>query len=86
MKKEDIKVGVNRGFLTISGETSKVKEEEDEFSHRRERRYGSYRRRIRIPDDVDESKIEAQYKDGILQVNMPKKEEAKGERRSITIK
>ena len=63
-----------------------MKEEEDEFSHRKERRTGSYRRRIKIPDDVDQNKIDAQYKDGVLHVRMPKKEEAKGEKRTITIK
>ena len=77
MKREEVKVSMESGVLTISGERKLEKEEKNKKYHRVERAYGSFSRSFVIPDDVVADKIDAQFKDGILQVHLPKGEHAK---------
>ena len=72
LKKEDIKVGVQNDVLTISGERKYEKEEKDKKFHRVERAYGSLSRRFTIPENSDGEKVSAEFKNGILQVRLPK--------------
>jgi len=84
MERDDLDVTVDNGVLTLRGEKKEeVKTDEANF-HRVERRYGRFERRIRLPDYVDQAKIEASYKDGVLRLRMPKAEVAKP--KSIQIK
>jgi HSP20 family protein len=80
MTKDDIKVTLNENTLTLSGE--KKREKEANY-HRIERSYGSFTRSIDLPATVQFDKIKANYKDGVLQITLPKSEEVK--RREIPI-
>jgi HSP20 family protein len=77
MKKEDIKVNVHDDVLTITGERKYEKEEKGKKYHRVERSYGSFMRSFTLPEDADGSKVNAEYKDGVLKVHLPKSEKAK---------
>lgn len=77
MKKEDIKLNVHDDILTISGERKYEKEEKGKKYHRVERAYGSFTRSFTLPEDADESKVSAEYKEGVLKVHLPKSEKAK---------
>jgi HSP20 family protein len=77
MKKEDIKVNVRENVLTIEGERKQEKEEKNERYHRVERTYGSFMRSFRLPEGIDEKKMLATYKDGVLDVHLPKAPAAK---------
>jgi HSP20 family protein len=72
VKKEDIKISAENGMLTIEGERKQQKSEQSERFHRVESSYGRFVRRFTLPDDADESAIEANYKDGSLTVRVPK--------------
>jgi len=72
IQKDQVKVSVKNGFLTIQGERHQEKEEKKKKYHRIERSYGKYFRRFQVPDSVDASKIEAAYTDGVLTVHLPK--------------
>ncbi len=74
---QDIKVEIERGLLKLSGERREEKEEKDETYHVRERRYGSFVRTFILPENVDEEKISAVTRDGILTVTIPKAEKDK---------
>ncbi len=80
--KEDIKVSLNNNVLTISGE--RKSEVEDKKHHRVERFYGSFSRSFSLPENVDESAIKAENKDGILKLTLPKSE-VKDKQRQIEI-
>ena len=77
MKKEDIKINVHDDVLAITGERQYEKEEKGKKYHKVERAYGSFMRRFTLPEDADGSKVSAEYKDGILNVHLPKSEKAK---------
>ena len=78
MKKDDLTVDYDNGRLTISSEVKKEKSEHDEKITRREFRYESFQRSFIIPEEqVNADKIEATYTDGILYLNLPKREEVK---------
>lgn len=77
MKKEDIKINVHDDVLAITGERQYEKEEKGKKYHKVERAYGSFMRRFSLPEDADGSKVSAEYKDGILNVHLPKSEKAK---------
>jgi HSP20 family protein len=84
MKREDIKVSLDNGVLSISGERKFEKEEKDKKYHRVERAYGSFMRSFTLPDDADGNQVDAQYRDGVLTVNVGKSEKAKP--RAIDVK
>ncbi len=75
VEKDDVKVHINNGVLTIKGE--KKVESKDDKRHRVECAYGSFVRSFTLPQDVDIEKVEAAYKNGILNLAIPKQEKAK---------
>jgi len=75
--KEDVKVFVEDGVLTIQGERKKEKEEKGKKFHRIERSYGTFLRTFTVPPDADETKIDAEFKEGLLKVHLFKSEKAK---------
>jgi HSP20 family protein len=77
MSKKDIRVNVNQGVLTLEGERKFSKETKEENYHRIERAYGSFMRSFTLPSTVDTEKIQAEHRDGVLTVRLPKKPEAK---------
>lgn len=79
-----VEISLSGNVLTIKGEKKQEKEEKEENYHLVERRYGSFLRSIRLPVEVQEDKIEASYKNGILKVVLPKSEKAK--KKEIKIK
>jgi HSP20 family protein len=76
IKKENVKVTVEDGVLSIAGERKFEKEEKDKKYHRIERAYGSFVRSFSFPDDADASKVNAEFKDGVLLVHLVKNEKA----------
>ena len=80
IKPEEIDIQLSGNVITISGDRKEEKEEKGETFHRIERRSGSFSRSVTLPCSVDESKVDAQYHDGVLTVTMPKSDEAKARR------
>ncbi len=74
LKKEEVKVTVEEGVMTISGERKVEKEEKTKKYHRVERSYGKFERSFTLPDKADGTKVNAEFKDGVLQVHLPKTE------------
>ena len=77
VKKEDVKVTLEDGVLTIQGQRKQEKEEKGTKYHRVERTYGSFVRSFTLPDLVDEAQVKAEFKDGVLNLQLPKSEKAK---------
>jgi len=77
VKKEDVKVSVDNGVLTIQGEKKQAKEEKGKQFHRVERHYGSFFRSFTLPGNADETKVKATFKDGMLNLQIPKTTETK---------
>jgi HSP20 family protein len=77
MKKEEIELSVVDNVVTLKGERKFENEVKDKGYHRVERRYGAFQRAFEIPGGFDGSKVEAQFKDGVLHITLPKREEAK---------
>ena len=84
VRKEDVKVGIENGVLTLEGERKQEKEENNKKFHRVERVYGKFVRRLALPMEIDPQKVAAEFKDGVLNVKMPKTESAKP--RAIDVK
>jgi HSP20 family protein len=83
MESDDVKIEVEDGLLTISGERKESDEEDGKYL-RRERRYGSFSRSMTLPAGVDPSKIEAEVKHGVAQVTIPLSAGSKKEAVTIT--
>lgn len=75
LKKEEVSITVDEGVLTLSGE--RRIEESDEKRHRSERYYGQFQRSFALPSDVSADKIDADYKDGVLCIHLPRTEQKK---------
>jgi HSP20 family protein len=86
LEPEDINITVDRNCLNISGEKRAEKEDQGQHYCRVERSYGSFQRSIPLPDELDEDKIDATYKRGVLKVTVPKKAEYKRQSKRIEIK
>ncbi len=86
MKKEDVKVTLQNNILTISGEKKQEQEEKGKTFHRIERSYGSFSRTVELPVAVKTDAIKADFKDGVLTVELPKLEEAKPKEIAISVK
>ena len=84
VKKEDVKVTVENGVLTITGERKFEKEEKGKKYHRIERAYGSFMRSFTLPEGAAGDKISAEFKEGVLKVHLAKSAEAKP--KSIDVK
>jgi len=76
VRKEDVRVTVENGTLSISGERNFQKEDKGTRYHRLERSYGSFVRSFGLPDDADAQKVSAEFKDGLLRVRVQKLEKA----------
>lgn len=85
VKKEDVEVTVEDGVLTIQGERKHEKEEKGKKFHRIERSYGSFVRTFSLPDVIDEEKVKAEFKDGVLNLHLPKSEKAKPKAIEVTV-
>lgn len=85
LTKEDIKLELNNGILSITGERKQPDMKESETVYRRERVWGKFYRTIRLPDTVKDSDITANFDNGVLEVRMPHGKEVKAERKAITI-
>jgi len=84
VKKEDIKIELHDGVLSIEGERRKTQEEKGKKFHRIERQYGQFVRRFVLPNEVDAAKVKAEFKDGVLNVQLPKS--VNGKPKSVEIK
>jgi HSP20 family protein len=84
VNKEDVRVSVEGGVLSINGERKAEKEEKNKRYHRVERNYGSFVRSFTLPEGVAGDKVSAEFKDGVLRVHLPKDETAK--RKAIDVK
>ncbi len=85
LKQDEIKVSVEDDILTISGEKKREKEVKEENLYRSERFYGKFERQIVLPQNTDKENIKASYKNGVLKVVIPKKEEAKPKKVDIKV-
>ena len=71
MKKDDVRVTVEDGILSVSGERKSEKEDQTRKFHRIERSYGNFRRSFTLPEDANGSKVTADFRDGVLKVHLP---------------
>ena len=74
VSKEDFKIDLNDNYLTISGERKFKNEKKDHNFHSVETQYGSFSRSFSLPENADAASINAQYNNGILEINVPKDE------------
>ena len=86
MKKEEIEVSVDNDTLTIRGEKREEKEIKEKDYVRSERYYGAFHRSFTLPAGVDPQKVNAGYKDGVLEITLPKREDAKPKQIKVDIK
>jgi HSP20 family protein len=84
--REDVAVNLENNVLTIQGERRMEHEEERANYHRIERVYGSFTRSFTIPSSVHAEKIEAEFKDGVLRIRLPKREQAKSKQIEVKVK
>jgi HSP20 family protein len=86
LKKEDFKVNLDRDMLTISAEQQSEQKENDKKYNKCEYNYASFVRSFTLPDSANDEGIEAEYTDGVLKINVAKREEARTASRQIEIK
>jgi HSP20 family protein len=84
MTKEDVEVDLENNVLTIRGEKRQEKEEKDKEQYLLERYYGSFQRSFSLPSPVDESKVKAEFRNGVLKIHLEKSAQAKGKKIAIT--
>lgn len=85
MKKEDFEIAFQDGQLRISGEKKTETESKEKTTYRSERFYGRFERVIDLPSEVDGSKVDAGYKDGILSITLPKAETSKPKKIDVKV-
>ncbi|HXW04006.1 MAG TPA: Hsp20/alpha crystallin family protein [Vicinamibacterales bacterium] len=85
LKREDIHLSFENSVLTIRGERKVEQETPRERHQRRERRHGSFSRSFTLPATVDAAKISASYKDGVLTVRLPQRDEAKPKQIEVSV-
>ena len=85
VSKEDVKVTIDDGVITIEGERKQQKEDKSEKIHRVESFYGHFTRSFSLPDSADESAIRCESKDGVLTVHIPKVVNPKQEPKQIKV-
>ena len=86
MTEKDVEVTLANGMLTVKGAKNETKEEHKKDYLMSERRYGSFQRSFRLPEDADPERIEATLKNGVLSVVVPKRADAQAQRRTVEIK
>jgi len=77
IQKENLKLSIKKDELVIEGEKKEEDKKEGESFLRIERSYGSFRRSIRLPSEIDQSKVKAKYENGVLKISLPKTEKEK---------
>jgi HSP20 family protein len=77
VQKEDVRVTVENGTLTIAGERKSERDEKGRKFHRVERYYGRFERSFSLPDDAESDQVKAEFKDGVLRVHLAKSEKAR---------
>lgn len=85
INQKDIDIRLENNTLTLKGERRFEKETKQENYHRVERAYGAFSRSFTLPTSVDQEKIKAEYKDGILKITLPKKEEVKPKQIQVSV-
>lgn len=85
IKPEDFKLSIENNKLTLSGERKFEKEEKGENFHRVERSYGTFTRNFTLPSTVNVDEVKADFKDGVLRVTLPKREEVKARQIQVTV-
>lgn len=85
LEKKDVKLSMEGGVLTISGHREQEKEEKGKRYHRIERAYGSFARSFAVPDAVEEQKVTADFKNGLLTVRLPKSEKTRPKSIEVTV-
>ena len=85
LTKKDVKVNITDGKMTISGAAKVEDNEENSRYHYRERRYGSFKRTFNLPESINEEKISASFKNGILEIELPKHENVLLKEREIKV-
>jgi HSP20 family protein len=85
IKKDDVKVIVENGILSISGERKSEKEEKKKRYHRIERSYGSFERSFTLPENAEGTKVSAEFKEGVLKVHLPKSASAKPKKMEVKV-
>lgn len=83
VSKDDVSVDVHQNTLTLRGQRKHETEVKDEHYHRVERTYGTFQRSFVLPTMVDQEKVQATFKDGVLELRLPKLESAKSRRIAI---
>lgn len=83
---KDINLMLSDDLLTITGEKREEKEQQEKNYHYSERRFGSFRRAVQLPQHIDRDKIEANFKNGVLNVTLPKTPDAMRRQKKIEIK
>jgi HSP20 family protein len=86
MDEKDIDLTLTDGLLTIRGEKRDTQESKGKDFYRKERSFGAFRRALPIPGEVDDAKIDASFKKGVLSITLPKSEEARKKIRHIDVK
>jgi HSP20 family protein len=85
MRKEEVKIQINNDVLAITGERKREDETREKTYHRIERAYGKFQRMIRLPTEVDATKVKATYENGVLTIRLPKSEQAKPKEIAIEV-
>ena len=86
MEKKDITISIENDVLSISGEKKGESKTENKNFHRFERSYGKFYRSFELPHSIDREKIDASYKNGVLNISLPKAEEAKPKQIEVKVK
>jgi HSP20 family protein len=86
MSEKDVEVTLANGLLTIRGEKKREEEQKGKDLYRQERSFGAFRRTLALPEEVDESQIEASFKNGVLTIDLPKTKEAREKVKHISVK
>ena len=85
VKKEDVKVTVDGGMITVKGERKQQKDDKSEKYHRVESFYGTFERSFSLPENINSDTIHCESKDGVLTVHIPKTEPRKAKPKQITV-
>jgi HSP20 family protein len=85
MKKDDVRVTVEDGVLSVSGERKSEKEDEKKKFHRIELSFGTFRRSFTLPEDADSTKVTAELRDGVLRVHLPTTPVAKSKATQVKV-
>lgn len=86
LEEKDVEITFENGVLTVKGEKNAEEEHKDKDVWRRERSFGSFRRSVHLPVEVDDGRIEASFDKGVLTITLPKSESARAKARKIEVK